>query len=311
MYEDVMSFSKKHVISMREFAREEIDFVLDRAEELEPIATRGGSDLLRGKVLATLFFEPSTRTRLSFETAMYRLGGSVIGFGSTEGSSIAKGETLADTIRVVSGYADAIVIRHPREGAARLAAEFSSVPILNAGDGAGHHPTQTLLDLYTMKRESGLDGVRIALVGDLRYGRTVHSLAYALTHYNAHMSLVSPEMLRMPTDIRGDLERMGARVRETTDLSEVIGDVDVLYMTRIQRERFPDETEYKKVAGSYRVTSDLLEDAGDLVIMHPLPRVDEIGPDVDNTRHAVYFKQSFYGIPVRMALLSILIGGDV
>lgn len=293
---------------MREFTRGEIDFVLDHAEDLEPIADGGGCDLLNGKVLATLFFEPSTRTRLSFEASMHRLGGSVIGLGSTEGSSVVKGETLSDTIRVVSGYADAIVLRHPREGAARLASEYSRVPVLNAGDGAGHHPTQTLLDLYTIKRESQLDGVKIALAGDLRYGRTVHSLAYALTHYNADMTLVSPETLRMPRDIRRDLERMGADVRETTDLAGVIGDVDVLYVTRIQKERFPDETEYEKVAGSYRITPEVLGGAGDMIIMHPLPRVNEITPAVDDTRHARYFRQAFYGMPVRMALLSILMG---
>jgi aspartate carbamoyltransferase catalytic subunit len=249
---------------------------------------------------------------MSFETAMKRLGGSVINLGPAEGSSISKGESLADTVRVIGGYADALVIRHPKEGSARLASQFSPVPVLNAGDGAGHHPTQTLLDLYTIKKESRLENLSIALVGDLKYGRTVHSLAYALSLYGADITLVSPPTLRMPDPIKADLFSKGTLVRETNDLGEVIDNVDVLYMTRIQRERFPDPVEYKKVASSYRITPEFLAGSqSNLIIMHPLPRVDEIDPAVDSTAHARYFQQSFYGVPVRMALLKMLIiGGD-
>ncbi len=303
-------FKKKHVLSMREFSREEIDSVLDLASSLEAFARGKKSDMLAGKILALLFFEPSTRTRMSFETAMKRLGGGVINLGPTEGSSISKGESLADTVRVIGGYADALVIRHPKEGSARLASEFSPVPVLNAGDGAGHHPTQTLLDLYTIKKESHLENLSIALVGDLKYGRTVHSLAYALSLYGAEITLVSPPSLRMPEPIKNDLSSKGTDVRETCDLNEIVNNVDVLYMTRIQRERFPDPVEYKKVASSYRLTPEFLANARDnLIVMHPLPRVDEISPTVDATSHARYFHQSFYGVPVRMALLKMLIGG--
>ena len=291
---------------MKDFSRDEIDIILKRAQDFEPVARGKKSSLLSGKILATLFYEPSTRTRLSFETAMKRLGGEVIDMGTIESSSVAKGETLADTIRVIGNYADAIVLRHPREGAARMAAEYSRVPVLNAGDGAGHHPTQTLLDLYTIRRESSLSKLRIALVGDLKYGRTVHSLAYALSLYQADMTLVSPKQLQMPDVIKKDLKKQGASIGETTKIEDVLGDIDVLYVTRIQKERFPDPAEYQKVAGIYRVTEELLEKAPDnLIVMHPMPRVDEIDPAVDKTRFARYFEQSFYGVPVRMALLAM------
>jgi len=296
----------RHIISMRDFSRDEIDGILTRAKEFEPIARGKKSDLLSGKILATLFYEPSTRTRLSFETAMKRLGGEVIDLGALEASSVAKGETLADTIRVIENYADAIVLRHPKEGSARMAAEYSRVPIINAGDGAGHHPTQTLLDLYTIMRESSLSQLKIALVGDLKYGRTVHSLAYALSLYRADMTLVSPAQLKIPEVIKKDLKKQGASISETANIEDVIGNIDVLYVTRIQKERFPDPAEYQKVAGSYRVTEELLKKARDnLIVMHPLPRIDEIDPAVDKTKYARYFQQSFYGVPVRMALLAM------
>ncbi len=296
-----------HIISMRDFSKDEIDAILNRVKQFEPVARGKRSNLLSGKLLATLFYEPSTRTRLSFETAMKRLGGEVIDLGALEASSVAKGETLADTIRVIGNYADAIVLRHPREGAARMAAEYSKIPIINAGDGAGHHPTQTLLDLYTIMRESNLSGLKIAIVGDLKYGRTVHSLAYALSLYHADMTLISPKQLQMPDTIKKDLKKQGAVISETSNIEDVIGDVDVLYVTRIQKERFPDPAEYQKVAGSYRITEELLKSARDnLIIMHPLPRVDEIDTSVDRTRYARYFEQSFYGVPVRMALLAIV-----
>ncbi len=300
----------RHVISMRDFSREEIDFILRRARKLESYARGKICRFLEGRILAVLFFEPSTRTRLSFEAAMKRLGGEVIEFGSVELSSAAKGETLADTIRVVGKYADAIVLRHPKEGAARMAAEYSEVPILNAGDGAGHHPTQTLLDLYTIQKESKLENLQIALVGDLKYGRTVHSLAYALALYGAEIFLVSPESLKMPGHVKRDLEERGAKISETSKLEDIIGMVDVLYVTRIQQERFPDPGEYLKVAGSYQVNLELLSKAKpDLIVMHPLPRVTEISPEVDGTSYARYFEQSFYGVPIRMAVLSLVMKG--
>ena len=297
----------RHVINITDLSRDEIDRILDRAAELEPIAHRGSSNILSGRILATLFYEPSTRTRLSFDAAMKRLGGDVIDFGPIESSSIAKGENLADTISVVSGYADAIVLRHPKEGAARMASEFSSVPVINAGDGAGQHPTQTLLDLYTIRKESHLSNVKIALVGDLRYGRTVHSLAHALSLYNARIYLVSPDQLQMPDSIKGDLINSGTKITETTDIDDIIDVVDVLYLTRIQKERFPDPGEYQMVAGSYRITNETLRNVkDDLIIMHPLPRAGEIDCEVDASKHAIYFKQSFYGVPVRMAILSMV-----
>ncbi len=293
----------KHLISIDDLDRDDILYVLEKAEKFEDVA-RGERKLriLEGKILANLFFEPSTRTRMSFEVAMKRLGGDVINMTAQEASSIAKGETLADTIRVVSKYCDAIVIRHPLEGAARFAAENSDVPVINAGDGAGQHPTQTLLDLYTIKKECGkLDGISIALVGDLRYSRTIHSLIKALTLFETEIYLVSPEALSLPEDM---LEELGGNVRRAK-LDEIIDKIDVLYVTRIQKERFPDEEEYRKVAGSYRITTELLEKAKDeLIVMHPLPRVDEVDVAVDATKHAKYFQQAFYGVPVRMAILS-------
>jgi len=301
-------FTKKHIISMRDFSRAEIDIVLKKAEELEPFAKGKKSDILAGKILALLFYEPSTRTRLSFETAMKRLGGETVNMISPGASSTSKGETLADTVRVVSEYADIIVLRHSKEGSARMAADVSSVPVINAGDGAGHHPTQTLLDLYTIKRESHLKNLSIALIGDLKYGRTVHSLAYALSLYGANISLVSPEQLKMPDEIKSDLRKIGVNVSETTTLEDVIPRVDVLYVTRIQKERFPDPSEYQKVAGTYRISPELLKDArDDMIIMHPLPRVNEIDAGVDATKHARYFQQAFYGVPVRMAVLSLVL----
>jgi aspartate carbamoyltransferase catalytic subunit len=305
-----MKFKDQHIISMRDFSREMIDHILCAAEMMEPIA-RGEqrSDLLAGKILAVLFFEPSTRTRMSFETAMYRLGGDVLNLGSVDASSISKGETLADTIRIVDGYADAIVLRHPKEGAAQLASEFSRVPILNAGDGAGHHPTQTLLDLYTIKRESHLEDLKIALAGDLKYGRTVHSLCYALSLYGAQITLISPKELCMPEEIVNDIVERGAEIIETDSVEDAINDVDVLYMTRIQKERFPDPAEYHKVANRLKITTESLKDVKPwLKIMHPLPRVNEIDPKVDATLHACYFRQAFYGVPIRMALLGLVMG---
>jgi aspartate carbamoyltransferase catalytic subunit len=291
----------KHLISIDDLSKEDILYILEKAEEFEPIARRREkSRIFEGKLLANLFFEPSTRTRMSFEAAMKGLGGDVINMTAQEASSIAKGETLADTIKVVSQYADVIVLRHPLEGAARFAAKNSEVPLINAGDGAGQHPTQTLLDLYTIKKESALEGLKIALMGDLKYSRTVHSLIKALILFKAKIYLICPESLRLPEEF---LEELG--ITSIVSLNEVIDEINVLYITRIQKERFPDEEEYRKVAGSYKITAKILERAReDLIVMHPLPRVDEIHTSVDLTKHAKYFKQAFYGVPVRMAILS-------
>jgi len=306
-------FTRKHIISTRDFTKEEIDYILSRAEDLELYAqgsrksAERKSDLLEGKILANLFYEPSTRTRLSFEVAMKRLGGEVINLSSPETSSAAKGENLVDTIRVVSKYCDILALRHPKEGASRMAASFSSVPVINAGDGAGQHPTQMLLDLYTIKKANLLDKLKIALIGDLKYGRTAHSLAYALSLYGAKLFFVSPDALKMPEEIKMDLKEAGADIFESIDIKEVIKDVNVLYLTRIQRERFPDPAEYDKVAGTYRITTDIIMENEDVVILHPLPKIDEIDAEVDQTENARYFLQAFYGIPVRMAVLSILL----
>ncbi|NWG10575.1 aspartate carbamoyltransferase [Candidatus Bathyarchaeota archaeon] len=303
-----MEFEGRDIISIKDFSREEIDYILRIARTMEPIAAKG-SDMLKGKILATLFFEPSTRTRLSFEAAMHKLGGSTIGFAEAEIASVKKGENLADTVRTVESYADVIALRHPLEGAARLAAEFAKVPILNGGSGAEEHPTQALLDLYTiMKERKKMNELKIAFVGDLRYGRTVHSLAYALSLYNIELYLVSPEFLKMRREVLRTIKEK-ITVSETTNLEKIIPLVDVLYVTRIQKERFPDPAEYIKVKGFYKIDMKTLSEAKkDLIILHPLPRVDEIATEVDNTRYARYFQQVWNGIVVRMALLALILG---
>ena len=306
-------FTGRDVLTVADFSRKDIELVLKTAKKMVPFA-RGErpNRSLEGRILATLFFEPSTRTRLSFESAMKRLGGSVIGFSGSEGTSVAKVETLADTIRMVESYGDAIVLRHPQEGAARLAAEFTDKPVINAGDGAGQHPTQTLLDLYTVWDErGGIDGAKIALVGDLKYGRTVHSLTDALCNFDVELTFVAPAGLQMPKEVVDHVRSLGLPLAMTEDLGKVVADLDVLYVTRIQRERFPDPQEYAKVAGSYRVDASLLRGARkSLIVLHPLPRLDEIAPEVDATPHARYFEQAFNGVPVRMALLSLILGGS-
>jgi len=303
-----LGFKGRDIISIKDFTREEIDYILKIASAMEPVA-KSCSDVLHGKTLATLFFEPSTRTRLSFEAAMHKLGGTAIGFAEPEISSIQKGENLADTVRVVENYADVVALRHPLEGAARLAAEFAQVPIINAGSGAEEHPTQALLDLYTiLKEKNRIDGLNIALVGDLRYGRTVHSLAYALSLYDVKLCLVSPELLRMRREVLDAIKEKISLV-EKTGIEEVLPETDVLYVTRIQEERFPDPAEYAKVRGTYKIGLDTLRDAKeDMIIMHPLPRVDEIDDEVDETPHARYFQQVWNGIVMRMALLALILG---
>ncbi len=299
-----------HLITSKHLTRADIEAVLDRAAEIDadPDAV---AEKYAGSLLGLLFFEPSTRTKMSFETAMKRLGGDIVDMGSVESSSVKKGETLADTVRVIAGYADALVVRHPRQGAATMASEFVDVPLINAGDGAGHHPSQTLLDLYTIRENAGLDDLSVGIMGDLKYGRTVHSLAYALAKFDVHQHFISPESLQLPREVVYDLHQEGASVREHDALEDVLASLDVLYVTRIQRERFPDENEYQKIAGEYQIDLETLEGAqDDLTVMHPLPRVDEIDPAIDDTDHAAYFEQAHNGVPVRMALLDMFLGGE-
>ena len=309
-----MDFYDKDLVSIRDLTKDQIEYTLDLSKKMVPYA-RGEKvkRALDGKILGNLFFEPSTRTKLSFESAAYRLGCDVIDVSEMSMTSIAKGETLADTIRMVDAYCDVIVLRHPFEGAARLAADVSENPVINAGDGAGSHPTQMLLDLFTMREaKDSLDGLNVTMVGDLKYGRTVHTLAQALTNFGVKLTLVAPESLQMPQDIVDRLKRNGCVPRKTSVLEDVIGDADVLYVTRIQRERFPDPAEYQKVAGTYRIDNAMLRNAkDDMIVMHPLPRVNEIATEVDSTPHARYFQQAFNGVPVRMAILCAILGGDI
>ena len=295
-------------MSIKDLDNKRIMDILKRAKQLVPVAQgKKKSKTLDGKILATCFFEPSTRTRLSFESAMRRLGGTCIGFADPSATSHLKGETLSDTIKMVAGYSDVIVLRHPHEGAAKLASEASEVPVINGGDGSGQHPTQTLLDLFTIKEEIGkLEGLNVGMLGDLRYGRTVHSLSQALDYFKTKFFFISPKSLKMPEHVTDDLENDWSTHE---NLDNVLGKLDVLYVTRIQKERFPDIEDYKKVAGAYRINTELLQHAkSKMRIMHPLPRVDEISPDVDETKHAAYFRQAFNGVPVRMALLEQLMG---
>ena len=293
------------LITMDDLSNEEIIQILDDANILLPVA-RGEIylPLLEGKVLGNLFFENSTRTRMSFETAMKRLGGEVLNLSSI-GSSVAKGETLYETMQMVDGYSDIAVIRHPNQGAAQYSADAVDIPILNAGDGAGNHPTQTMLDLFTIHESHGsLEGLNVMMVGDLRYGRTTHSLSHALVRFGAKLTLVSPKSLKMPSEIVSDLKNHGGDINETEDMASSIDSADVIYMTRIQKERFPDEEEYTKVAGIYKLNANDIEGAkSDMIVMHPLPRVNELDASVDSTKHAKYFQQAFNGVPTRMALL--------
>jgi len=309
-----MNFYDRDIVSIRDFSKKEIESILDLSEKMVPYAKgEKRARPLEGRILGNLFFEPSTRTRLSFESAAHRLGAEVIDVSQMSMTSISKGETLADTIRMVDTYCDVIVLRHPHEGSARLAAKFSENPVINAGDGAGSHPTQTLLDLFTIRREKKkIEGLNIVLVGDLKYGRTVHSLVDALAEFGAKLTFVAPETLQMPDDSLKHLKKKGCEPKLTDDLGSVIDDADVLYVTRIQKERFPDPSEYNKVAGTYRIDNEMLREAKkDLIVMHPLPRIDEIAPEVDSTSHARYFEQAFNGIPVRMALLCSVLGGKI
>ncbi|MBP3343239.1 MAG: aspartate carbamoyltransferase [Bacteroidales bacterium] len=297
----------KSLISIHDFTKDEILHILDVAKEFEANKTQ---PILRDKVVATLFFEPSTRTRLSFETAANRLGARVIGFSDAGNTSVSKGETLKDTIKMVSNYVDIIVMRHPLEGSARYASEVASVPVINAGDGANQHPSQTLLDLYTIKQTQGrLDNIDINMVGDLKYGRTVHSLLQAMSHFSPKFTFTAPDELKMPQEYKDFLTSKGIPYQETTELTEGLNNTDILYMTRVQQERFTDIMEYEKVKNCYSLIASMLAGAREnMKILHPLPRVNEISQDVDETKHAYYFKQAENGMYVRMAIIAYLLG---
>ena len=303
----------KDILSVKQFDRADLDYIFGVAHEMHGMVDRVGSfDLLKGKILANLFYEPSTRTSSSFFAAMERLGGSVIPINNVQYSSVSKGESLADTIRTLECYADVIVLRHPEVGSAAIAAETAEKPVLNAGDGVGEHPTQALLDLFTIFSELGvgeIDGKTITVLGDLKYGRTVHSLARLLTLYDVKLNYVSPDILRMPKEVMDEVAEKGIPQTEYTSLEEVLPETDVLYVTRVQKERFEDPADYEKVAGSFVVNPEVMQAAKEqMIVMHPLPRVGEISPDFDKDPRAAYFRQMEYGLYVRMALLAMVLG---
>ena len=302
-----MDFNGRDIISIRDLTKEELDYIIQVAFNVKK---NKYPNALKGKVLGNLFFEPSTRTRLSFESAMISSGGKLFGFADSSTTSVQKGETLRDTIKIISGYCDVIVIRHPLEGAARLAAEIANIPVINAGDGSNQHPTQTLLDLFTIKEKfNKIEGLNVGLLGDLKYGRTVHSLSMALSNYKNNLFFISPKSLTMPEYLKLYLDNKNIKYQETNVLEEVLDNLDILYVTRIQKERFGDLEEYQRVAGSYKITLDILNLMNKNVkIMHPLPRVDEIDSDVDNAENAIYFEQAHNGVPVRQAILGLVTG---
>ncbi|MDN3648940.1 aspartate carbamoyltransferase [Reinekea marina] len=300
---------RKNIVSISDLSKSDLELIVQLAQIFKH---KGASPYLAGKVIASCFFEASTRTRLSFETAVQRLGGSLIGFSDGANTSVKKGETLTDSIHMISSYADAIIMRHPKEGSARLASEVSTVPIINGGDGANQHPTQTLLDLFTISECQGkLDNLTIAFVGDLKYGRTVHSLAQALSYFKPTFLFVAPDVLSMPGYILEGLEQHDITVKKVSSLEEAVEQVDILYMTRVQKERF-DPTEYMHIASQYVLTETMLKNAKpNMRVMHPLPRVDEIHPDVDSTKHAYYFEQAENGVYARQALLALVMNETI
>ena len=296
----------KDIISMNDMSKEEILEILEIAEKIEKTSEEEKLNFLKGKIIATLFFEPSTRTKMSFESAAFRLGAQVLQLPPLELSSVKKGESFSDTIKMVESYSDVIVVRHPNDGAARLASTTSQKPVLNAGDGSNQHPSQTLLDLYTIKEEKGtLNNLSIAFVGDLKYGRTVHSLVKALTHFNPVIYFVAPKILQMPSYLIDDLDKNNIKYEILEDFRDCLDKIDVFYMTRIQKERFPDIEDYEKLKGVYVINKKniLGKCKEDMIILHPLPRVDEISTDLDDTKHALYFKQAKNGIPIRQAMM--------
>lgn len=304
-----MSFKGRHILAISDFTKEELLRIIKIAGEIDRNMAKY-SDTLRGKIVATLFFEPSTRTRMSFQAAMQRMGGSVIGFSDVSMSSMKKGESLPDTIKIISGYCDVIVMRHPVAGSVAKSAEDSAVPVINAGDGPHEHPTQTILDLYTIMKEKGkLDGLKVGFVGDLRYGRTVHSLVKALAYFNTEFYFISPESIRMPDEYLKELDKKGIKYHEERDLLKVAHELDIIYVTRIQKERFPNKKDYEKVKKGYKLDKTLAKYIKkDAKILHPLPRVDEMHPDLDELPQSIYFKQAHNGVPVRMALLGLVLG---
>ncbi|MHC1704476.1 MAG: aspartate carbamoyltransferase [Tenuifilaceae bacterium] len=297
----------RSLVSIDDLSKEEILRVLDLAEGFEK---NPNQRILDGKVIATLFFEPSTRTRLSFESAVNRLGGRIIGFSEASSTSVSKGESLKDTILTVANYSDLIVLRHPIEGSARYASEVSRVPIINAGDGANQHPTQTLLDLYSIRKTQGkLDDLKIVMVGDLKYGRTVHSLLMAMSQFNASFTFISPKELQMPLEYKLYLDSVGLKYTESSDLADNIKDADIIYMTRVQRERFSDPLEYEKVKNVYVLRNNMLQETKpNMKVLHPLPRVNEIHTDVDDNPKAYYFPQALNGVFTRMAIMVLILG---
>ncbi len=304
-------FYGKDILSVKQFTREDLAYIFEVAHEMREMVSRVGSfDLLKGKILANLFYEPSTRTSSSFTAAMERLGGSVIPINEVRYSSVSKGESLPDTVRTLECYADVIVLRHPEVGASAQAAEAARKPVINAGDGVGEHPTQALLDFFTIREELGVtEGLTVTMLGDLKYGRTVHSLARLLSLYGARINYVSPEILKMPAEIFAEVKQKGITQTEHTRLEDVLGETDVLYVTRIQKERFENLDEYEKVKGLYVITPETLKLAKQkMIVMHPLPRVGEISPDLDSDPRAAYFRQMEYGLYVRMALLAMVLG---
>ena len=299
------------MLSVQQFNREDLEYIFAVAHEMRVMVERIGTfDLLKGKILANLFYEPSTRTSSSFTAAMERLGGSVIPINEVKYSSVSKGESLPDTVRTLECYADVIVLRHPEVGSAALAAKHARKPVLNAGDGVGEHPTQALLDALTIKEELGhIDGLTVTMLGDLKHGRTIHSLARLLSLYKVKLNYVAPEILRMPSEIIAELQAKGVEQREAASLEEVLPETDVLYVTRVQKERFSDLADYEKVAGAYVIDPEIMQAAKDrMIVMHPLPRVNEISMDFDDDPRAAYFRQMEYGLYVRMALLAMVLG---
>ena len=305
----MISLKDKDIISILDFTKEEILYILEISARME---TEACPDILKGKILANLFFEPSTRTRLSFEAAMKRMGGQVIGFDELGTTSTVKGESLRDSVKIIEGYCDIIVLRHFLEGASRLTADSVGIPVVNAGDGASQHPTQTFVDLYAIKKAKGdIENLSVGFLGDLKYGRTAHSLAYALSHFNADMYFVSPPSLRMPKDYIEELEIRGVSYQEVESIADVSEKLDILYCTRIQKERFAEPVEYEKVRGLYKLSKSIMDELNvkdDLKILHPLPRVDEMDESLDATEYAMYFQQAHSGIPVREALLASVLG---
>jgi aspartate carbamoyltransferase catalytic subunit len=297
----------KSLVSIQDYSKEQILKILELAADFEADIHQ---KILDGFVIASLFFEPSTRTRLSFESAVNRLGGRIVGFSEAGTTSVKKGESLKDTILTVANYSDLIIMRHPIEGSARFASEVSPVPIVNAGDGANQHPTQTLLDLYSIKKTQGkLEDLNIFMVGDLKYGRTVHSLMMAMTHFNPTFNFISPEELKMPDDYKMLLDEQGIKYYEHTDFTDYISDADIVYMTRVQRERFSDPIEYEKVKNVYVLRNSMLENTkNNMRVLHPLPRVNEINEDVDDNPKAYYFQQALNGVYTRMAIISAILG---